>query len=41
MKDEEIYSIWTQFINDPKYSKYFKSYEESLERNFSKTYKIY
>ena len=19
MKDEEIYNIWTQFINDPKY----------------------
>ena len=33
MKDEEIYSIWTQFITVSKYSEYFKSYE-SLERKF-------
>jgi len=28
MKNEEIYNKWTEFINDPKYSKYFLSNEE-------------
>lgn len=23
MKNDEIYNLWTEFINDPKYKKYF------------------
>ena len=26
--EKEIYDIWTEFINDPKYKKYFFSYKE-------------
>ena len=40
MKDEEIYSIWTQFINNPRYSKYFKSNQEVWKETLQKLIKF-
>jgi superfamily II DNA/RNA helicase len=40
IKREEIYEKWTEFINDPKYSKYFLSDEESWNEKL-KEVKIY
>ena len=36
MKNEYIYSLWYNFINDPKYDKYFKTYEEEWNNTFKK-----
>jgi hypothetical protein len=40
MKDTEIYNMWTDFINDDKYSKYFFSNEKKWIDNLNlvKTY---
>ena len=40
MKDQEIYSVWTNFITDSKYSDYFKSYEEVWKETFPKLIKF-
>jgi superfamily II DNA or RNA helicase len=36
MKDNEIYNIWTEFINDERYKKYFISNEEQWKQTFEK-----
>ena len=40
MKNEEIYNLWIDFVNDDKYNKYFQSYEEkwNIELNKLKEY---
>ena len=35
MKNEEIYNKWTEFINNPKYKKYFQSAEDNWNESFN------
>ena len=39
MKNDEIYNLWTDFINDDKYKKYFISNEEEWEINLEEVKK--
>jgi hypothetical protein len=39
MKDKEIYNLWTEFINDDRYSKYFISYDDIWYQKFSEVKK--
>ena len=36
MKDTEIYDAWTEFISDPKYSKYFDTTKPTTKKDMSK-----
>ena len=36
MRKEEIYNAWSQFINDPKYSKYFDTTKQKSKKDMSK-----
>ena len=40
MKNEEIYDLWEEFINNPKYSKYFISNEDQWKENLEKSKKF-
>ena len=33
MSNEEIYKQWTEFINDEKYKKYFKSEKTQIDKD--------